>query len=122
MLEYVHFVPGRLRLKNSELRDQLRAMEAERYAWTIPVVKGVMANHLTGSLTINFENTEFAFEDLWGRLCAQGYAAGPRPEPSTSGSASADHLGGGGLGRVIVTAIVEAIVHHSAGVLVRALL
>jgi hypothetical protein len=36
MLEYVHFVPGRLRLKNSELRNQRGAAEAEAYALTIP--------------------------------------------------------------------------------------
>ena len=122
MLEYVHFVPGRLRLKNSELRNQRKAAEAEGYASTIPVVKSVIANPLTGSLTINFEDSKLAIDDLWRSLCAQGYASGPCPEPATSRSASLDNSGGDPLGRVVVTAIVEAIVHHSAQALVRALL
>jgi len=121
MLEYVHFVPGRLRLKNSEFKDQRKAAEAERYASTISVVKSVMTNPLTGSLTINFEDSKLAIDDLWRGLCAQGYASGPCPEPATTRSGSLDKSGPP-LGRVVVTAIVEAIVHHSAQALVRALL
>ena len=86
MLEYLHFVPGRLRLKISELKDQRRAAEAEAYAAAIPVVKSVVANPVTGSLTINFEKDEFAIYDLWNRLCEQGYASGPCPKEPISGS------------------------------------
>ena len=122
MLEYLHFVPGRLRLKISELKDQRRAAEAEAYAAAIPVVKSVVANPITGSLTINFEKDEFAIYDLWNRLCAQGYASGPCPKAPISGSVSMDNLGGDRFRRAVVTAVVEAIVQHSAQALVRALL
>ena len=122
MLEYLHFVPGRLRLKISELKDQRRAAEAEAYAAAIPVVRSVVANPITGSLTINFEKDEFAIYDLWNRLCAQGYASGPCPKAPISGAASMDNLGGDRFGRAVVTAVVEAIVKHSAQVLARALL
>jgi hypothetical protein len=122
MLEYVHFVPGRLRLKNSKLRNQRGAAQAEAYALTIPVVKNAVANPLTGSLTIIFEDGASAIDDLWCCLCAQGYASGPCPVPATSRSAPLDDLGGKGLERVVVTAIVEAIVSRSAQALVRALL
>jgi Heavy metal associated domain 2 len=121
MLEYLHFVPGRLRLKISELRDQRRAAEAEAYAAAIPVVKSVVANPITGSLTINFEKDEFAIYDLWDRLCAQGYASGPSPKVSISGSISMDN-GGARLGHAVVTALFEAVVQHSAQALVRTLL
>jgi hypothetical protein len=122
MLEYVHFVPGRLRLKNSDLRDKQRAAEAEGYAAAIPFVKGVVANPITGSLTINFEKDEFAIRDLWIRLCARGYAAGPCPDASATRLAFTPDRGGDWLGRVLVTAILEAIVQRSAQTLVRALL
>jgi hypothetical protein len=121
ILEYLHFVPGRLRLKLSELRDQRRAAEAEAYAAAIPVVKSVVANPITGSLTIYFEKDEFAIYDLWNRLCTQGYASGPSPKASISGSISMDN-GGARLGRAVVTAVFEAVVQHSAQALVRALL
>ena len=122
MLEYLHFVPGRLRLKNSDLRDQQRAAEAERYAAAIPIVKSVVANPMTGSITINFEKGEFAIGDLWARLCARGYAAGPCPTAPATRLAFTNDSGGDWLGRVLLTAILEAIVHRSAHTLVRALL
>ncbi|MFL5267211.1 MAG: HMA2 domain-containing protein [Stellaceae bacterium] len=84
MLEYVHFVPGRLRLKNSDLRDQQRAAEAERYAAAIPIVKSVVANPITGSITINFEKGEFAIGDLglgYAREVMPQALAPPRRQP-----------------------------------------
>jgi hypothetical protein len=122
MLEYLHFVPGRLRLKISELRHQRRAAEAEAYVSAIPAVRSTVANPTTGSLTINFDHHELSTRDLWQRLWEQGYVASRYPEPTTIGSASMDNPGGDRLGRVVMTAVVEAIVQHSAQALVRALL
>jgi hypothetical protein len=122
MLEYVHFVPGRLRLKNSDLRDKQRAAEAKDYAAAIPLVKNVAANPITGSLTIIFEKGEFAIGDLWPRLCARDYAAGPCPTAPATRLALARDSAGERLGRVLLAAILEAIVQRSAQTLVRALL
>ena len=71
---------------------------------------------------IHFEKGEFAIDDLWNRLCAQGYAMGPSPRAPLRTSISADNLGGDRLGRAMVSAVVEAVVQHSAQALVRALL
>ena len=96
--------------------------EAEAYAAAIPVVKSVMANPITGSLTINFEKRELAIGELWARLCARGYAAGPCPTAPATRSVVTHGSGGDWLVRVLFTAIIEAIVQRSAQTLVRALL
>jgi hypothetical protein len=121
MLEYVHFVPGRLRVKLSELRNQSSASEAETYIAAIPGVTGVVANPATGSLTINF-GKELSLENLWQCLRAKGYVSGRFPKPSAIGHAS---VAGGGVerfGRVISAALLDAVLQHSAQALVRALL
>jgi len=53
MLEYVHFVPGRLRLKIAALRQRHSAAEAAAKVAALPMVTSAVANPLTGSLTIN---------------------------------------------------------------------
>lgn len=122
MLEYVHLVPGRLRLKISELRHQRRAAEAEAYVSAIPVVKSARANPITGSLTINFDNHQLSICDLWDRLRARGYVSSSCPEPTTIGCVSMDNPGEYPFGRAVMTALVEAVMQHSAQALVRALL
>ena len=86
MLEYVHFVPGRLRLKISELRHSGSAAEAEANVAAIPVVKSAVANPTTGSLTIIYDRQRASIGDLWESLRAQGYVSSLRPEPVAIGS------------------------------------
>ena len=121
MLEYVHFVPGRLRVKLSELRNQSSASEAEAYIGAIPGVTGVAANPATGSVKINF-GKELSIDDLWESLRAHGYVSGVFPESSAIGHASVFDGGVERFGRVVTAALLDAVVQHSAQVLVRALL
>jgi lysyl-tRNA synthetase class II len=115
MLEYVHFVPGRLRLKTTTLKNQRRAAEAEANVAAIPMVTAA-ANPLTGSLTINFDRQQLSIGDLWEKLRMLGYVSENRPEPTVD-SRDADRFG-----RVLAAALIEAVVQHSAQALVRALL
>lgn len=116
MLEYVHFVPGRLRLKINTLKSQRRAGEAEAVVAAIPMVTSVVANALTGSLTINFDRQQLSIGDLWEKLRVLGYVSENRPELPVDGP------GVDRFGRVIASALIEAVVQHSAQALVRALL
>ncbi len=116
MLEYAHFVPGRLRLKISTLKSQLRAAEAEANVAAIPMVTSAVANPLTGSLTINFDRRQLSIGDLWEKLRLLGYVSENRPEPTV------DSPGVDRFGRVIADALIDAVVQHSARALVRALL
>jgi hypothetical protein len=122
MLEFVHFVPGRLRLKVSELKHRRRASEAEDYVFGIPGVKSVVANPATGSLTINFDRHQLSISDLWERLRRQGYVLNVCPEPTAIGSVCRGDQGANRLGLAVITIIVEALAQQSAQALVRALL
>ena len=121
MLEYLHFVPGRLRLKLSELRNPGRAAEARAYIATIPGVTGVVTNSATGSLTINFEK-RLSIDDLWESLRAKDYLSSRSPEFSGIGPSQPADLGTERFGCTVMAALFDAVVQHSAQVLVRALL
>jgi hypothetical protein len=121
MLEYLHFVPGRLRLKLSELRNQHTAAEAQAYIAGIPGVTGAVTNPATGSLTINFEK-HFSIDDLWESLRAKDYVSSRSPEFSGIGPSQPADVGAERFGRAVMVALFDAVVQHSAQVLVRALL
>jgi copper chaperone CopZ len=121
MLEYVHFVPGRLRLKLSELRDQHEAAEAEAYIATMSGVTRTVANPATGSLTINFDK-RLSVDDLWQSLRIKGYVLSRSPEFSAIGHPWVANVGAERFGRAVMAALLDAVVQHSARVLVRALL
>jgi Heavy metal associated domain 2 len=116
MLEYVHYVPGRLRLKTTTLKSQHSAAEAEANVAAIPMVTAAVANPLTGSLTINFDRRQLSIGDLWEKLRMLGYVSENRPEPAAD-SPDVDRFG-----RALASALIEAVVQHSAQALVRALL
>jgi len=122
MLEYVHFVPGRLRLKIAALRQQRWAVEAEAKVSAIPMVTGAVANPLTGSLTINFDRWQLSIGDLWEKLRTLGYISEDCPPPSIRGYTLSRDPEADRFGRVVTAALIEAVVQRSAQVLVRALL
>jgi copper chaperone CopZ len=121
MLEYMHFVPGRFRLKLSELRNQFSASEAEAYIAAIPGVTGVAVNPATGSLTINFRK-ELSIDDLRQSLRSKGYCSNRFAEPGAVGQECNDSAGAESIRRAVTAVLLDAVVRHSAQALVRALL
>jgi hypothetical protein len=122
MLEYVHFVPGRLRLKHSRLRDYREAAEARVFAAKIRSVRTAAVNPATGSLTITFDQHQLSIEELWDFLTAGQYVSGRCPVFAAIDSPSRSGLEANRFGRAVVDAVVEALVRHSASALVRKLL
>ena len=121
MLEYVHFVPGRLRIKLSELRNRQSAAEAQACIAGIPGVTGVLANPATGSLRINFDK-QLSLDALWESLRTKGYVSIRCPQPSAIGHPRIDGAGAERFGRAVIAALLDTVVQHSAKALVRALL
>ena len=122
MLEYVHFIPGRLRLRITSLRHQGKAAEAEAKVAAIADVTSATANPLTGSLKIEFDRRRLSIGDLWKKLQTLGYVAEACPEPGAVWSASADNHEAYRFGRAVTDALIEAVVQHSAQAVFRALL
>jgi hypothetical protein len=122
MLEYVHYVPGRLRLKHSRLRDYRDAAEARSFAAKIHAVRTAAVNPATGSLTITFDEQQLSIEELWDALTAGQYASGPCPESAAVNIASAFGVEANRFGRAVLDAAVESLVRYSASALVRTLL
>lgn len=122
MLEYVHFVPGRLRLKITALRHERRAVEAEAKIGAIANVTNARANALTGSLTVEFDRQRLSIGDMWEKLQALGYVSGHHLKPSVTGRAPSEGPGADRFGRAVTAAVIEALVQYSAQALVRTLL
>lgn len=56
MSYYIHTVPGRLRIKTPSIKgDSVKARELEGIAAEIPGVCSAAANHITGSLLVNYD-------------------------------------------------------------------
>ncbi|MBV8937153.1 MAG: hypothetical protein JO095_15275 [Alphaproteobacteria bacterium] len=122
MLEYVHFVPGRLRLRITALKQQRSAAEAAAKVAAIPKVTSAVANPGTGSLTINFDREQLSIGDLWEKLRTLGYIAEDELEPRNIKCTAPDGSAPNRFGRAVTGALIEAVVQHSAQALVRALL
>jgi hypothetical protein len=122
MLEYVHFVPGRLRLKISELRHQHSAADAEAYVVAIPSVRSATANPITGSLTITYDEQRLAIGDLWELLRGRGYVSGRCLQSTVIDRRSPIGSAADRFGRAVMGALLDAVVQHSARALVRVLL
>jgi hypothetical protein len=122
MLEYVHFIPGRLRLRIKTLRHRVQAADAEIEVGAIPNITSAAANPLTGSLTITFDREQLSIGDLWETLQRLGYVSEELPQPSAIGCLSGDGPEADRFGRAVTAALVETAVQHSAQLLLRALL
>jgi copper chaperone CopZ len=122
MLAYTHFVPGRLRVKIPELRNPRRAAETEAEIAALPAVTKVVANPITGSVTINYDRRQLPISELWESLSARGYVSGRCPEAAGARDRAAPAESTQRLSLTIMTALFDALVQHSAQALVRELL
>lgn len=122
MRKSLHFVPGRLRVKLSYLKHKKRAADAQGYVAEIAGVTRVVANPVTGSLTIYFDRDRLPISDLWKILQAHGYAPSSCQDWAAVSRSSQGARSTGQFVNVAAAAIAESLVRHSAAALLHALL
>ena len=126
--QYIHHVPGRLRLQTQQLRDTRAAQAARDAALRIAGVTEARANPITGSLIILYDRRRLAPSALWQALCGLGIARGPLPfrtdSPVARAGIGATDAGTAhqGLIGAAIQVLAKALVEHSAAMLLGALI
>jgi len=123
MVNYVHHVPGRLRIQTQQLkRDEAKAQAVERYLQSIDGITSARVNALTGSITVNYQKDVVSAETIFGALALRGYH---RPDVVRSSDARLNDWAtkvGSAAGKAIFGLALEKAVEHSAMALIGALL
>ena len=117
MREYIHHIPGRLRLKLQQIKRQpARAQEVRAVICRIRGVTSVEPNVTTGSLLIRYEEAEVEADTILNFMEEAGLLSEPRTAiagRSSPASPLADKVAG---------MLVEKLIERSALVLIGALL
>jgi hypothetical protein len=121
MIEFVHSVPGRLRVRIAAIRQDRRAAATVRdTVLKIAGIRDATSNQITGSLVVTYDTAELCSAMLWRELQAQ---LAPFATPSAL-PAAPPSKGPGWADLAMKTAfesLVGALVERSALALVRAI-
>jgi len=121
MLEHVHLVPGRLRVKTPLFRrNGHMAADAQAKLGQIPGVSRIEVNTATGSLIIHYDDRKLGSTALWEELVELGYVPDGHRIPRSSQPAAASM--GTSLTEALSRTLVNTIAERSAAALVRAIL
>ena len=128
MAHYVHYVPGRLRIKSVCLkRNEARASEVRDLLADIEGVAGAETNTVTGSLLISYDTERTSAHELLQILKRAGYCCRSTQIPDVKAS-FANRLAGtlseaaARSGQAAIGVVVEKIVERSALALIGAVL
>ena len=121
MIEYVHSVPGRLRLKLRSIQNRPDAAEALRAAATsIDGVTSASVNPTTGSLIVHYRPERLSPLMFLAELERRGHVPATGRIALTATSGNRNGRRSDGLGSAVSEAIVGEILQQSARALVRA--
>lgn len=122
MLEYVHSVPGRLRVRTPLFRRNAHmAADARAKLRALNGVNAVDVNTATGSLVVQYDDRLLGLETLWDELADRGYVPEGPPShvrPSAAPKIAVSDTFTETLSRTLMNTLAE----RSALALVRALL
>lgn len=118
MSQYIHHLPGRLRVKSPHLKgDAGRAHAAREQVSGLDGVLGAEANPITGSLLIHYDLNRVGAEALLDALRRQGHLAAHTPLPGIPVPGYAQRLAD-----TMVHKLVETAIERSATALLAAIL
>ena len=73
MLDFVHSVPGRLRIQGAALRrNGILVRQVRQHLMQVSGVESVTANQATGSIVVLYDPHEVTCDALWGELTSLG--------------------------------------------------
>jgi hypothetical protein len=125
MIEFAHWVPGRLRIRVPSVKHDAKAAAAARCAvLSITAVASVSINAATASLVVIYDPEQLPLAALWDELQRRLGPAIPSSAPARVDPMPAG-TGAGWLApvmQVALEAVVGRIVERSALALVRAVL
>lgn len=122
MKQYVHHVPGRLRVKSHALKRN--AGEAAAIRTALMAIDGVLSaevNLLTGSLTVRYDPQRCAFGTIATYLEAIGQLR-DRADPSIAGPTTEVPAAVAVAGRMLLRSVLEKLVERSAVAMVAAII
>jgi hypothetical protein len=126
MTQYIHHVPGRLRVKTLYLkRNETKAAEVCRFLAGIAGVVACDVNTLTGSIVISYDTSLTSAEMLLGWLADQGYVTQAARSGNKAFKQKQNHTLsnlGGNVGKAVIGFAVEKAFEHSAIALIGAIL
>lgn len=119
MIQLIHHVPGRLRLKSLAIKNHpQRAAGLECSLGKLSGVASVAANTITGSVVVQYDPNSACAASIRNHLNAEGFEVSsdfraPAPQAPTLRPS---------LGRRVLHSVVETIVERSAVALITALI
>lgn len=104
MSDYVHSVPGRLRVRTGPFKkDSRKAIAARDFLLTMQGVTSAAVNTVTGSVTVTYDTEVLTSAAILENLRDHGYVAAPATLPNVTSEQSE-------LGQVVSRKLSQALV------------
>jgi copper chaperone CopZ len=121
MVQFIHHVPGRLRVKTATIKGRgIVADKAIAHLGGLEGITSVAANAVTGSIVINYDAAKIRADRVLDSLKQGGYIQ-EVTDAAFKQPASAARIAGR-VGDTLLTKLVETVVERSAVALIGALI
>jgi copper chaperone CopZ len=122
MTQYVHHVPGRLRVRSIAVKhDPAQALAVKGRIGGLPGVQAVQVRPVTGSITVTYDATSTSVHAIMGALKAQGHVHADTPTHFTVSAPAAASLPTNKIASTVATVAVEKALERSAAAIIAAI-